>query len=62
MSQASQGCQYYICRYVTHDLPDLTGPCNIKRRDLSLSKLDFVTEYVIVCFVILCVMYMYMYM
>ena len=37
---------YYVhmYRHVPHELPELTGPCNIKRRDMSLTIVDFEKE------------------
>ena len=35
-----------LLRYIPHNLPNLVGPCNIKRRNSSLSQLEFLEKLV----------------
>ena len=34
----------HTCRHIPHTLPELVGECNIKRRNTSLSQMDFLRE------------------
>ena len=38
-----------LLRYIPHNLPNLVGTCNIKRRNSSLSQLEFLEKLVTTC-------------